>query len=66
MNGMYEMGKFNVILSVVRLDEGETNGVEGSHVVSLSCECPEILRLRKTPLSLRFASLRMTFQLLSQ
>jgi hypothetical protein len=44
----------NVILSGVFLDEGEKNGVEGSLVVQ------EILRLRKTTLSLRLAPLRMT------
>jgi hypothetical protein len=49
-----------VILSGVFLDEGEKNGVEGSRAVPLSGERPEILRLRKSPLSRRFASLRMT------
>jgi hypothetical protein len=44
----------DVILSGVRPDEGGTNEVEGSLVVH------EILRLRSTPLSLRFATLRMT------
>lgn len=49
-----------VILSGVRPDEVGVNGVEGSHAVWLRGECPEILRLRKPPLSLRFAALRMT------
>ena len=46
---------YYVILSEVLLDEGENNIVEGSHVVH------KILRLRNTPLTLRLASLRMTF-----
>jgi hypothetical protein len=49
-----------VILSGVLLDEGEKNGVEGYLAVWLSGELHEILRLRKTLLSLRFATLRMT------
>jgi hypothetical protein len=36
-----------LILSGVILDEGENNGVEGSRVVWLNGERPEILRLRK-------------------
>jgi hypothetical protein len=31
-------------------DARRKNGVEGSHVVWLTGECPEILRLRKSPL----------------
>jgi hypothetical protein len=50
----------HVILSGVFLDGGEKNGVEGSHVVHHSAKLHEILRLRKTPRSLRFATLRMT------
>jgi hypothetical protein len=50
----------HVILSGVLLDAGEKNGVEGSRVVYLTAKPDEILRLRKTPLSLRFAPLRMT------
>ncbi len=50
---------YYVILSGVRPDEGRTNGVEGSLVIQ------EILRLRKTPLSLRLAPLRMTWLLSS-
>lgn len=53
---------FIVILSGVRPDEGGSNGVEGSRVVRLPGELHEILRLRKTSLSLRFASLRMTIE----
>jgi hypothetical protein len=49
-----------VILSGVFLDEGEKNGVEGSREAWLNGELPEILRLRKIPLSLRLAPLRMT------
>ena len=47
----------HVILSGVRPDEGGANGVEGSLVAQ------EILRLRETPLSRRFATLRMTNKL---
>jgi hypothetical protein len=57
---MEALVKKHVILSGVDSDEGGINVVEGSHVVWLTGERPEILRLRKSPLSLRFASLRMT------
>jgi hypothetical protein len=53
-----------VILSGVRWSEAESNVVEGSYVVWLRGECPEILRLRKSPSIVgdagRFATLRMT------
>jgi hypothetical protein len=54
-----------VILSGVLLDEGEKNRVEGSHVVCLKGERPEIPRLRKTSFVRSFASLGMTFKLLT-
>lgn len=50
----------SIILSGVHPEEGGMNGVEGSPIVWLPGGLHEILRLRKTPLSLRFAPLRMT------
>jgi hypothetical protein len=39
-----------VILSVVRRNEVESNGVEGSGEITIRGELPEILRLRRIPL----------------
>jgi hypothetical protein len=50
----------HVILSGAHFRKAKMCGVEGSHVVHLSGKLHEILRLRKTLLSLRFAALRMT------